>query len=200
MGILLLRGAHVFMIYMCKCVCKPESVQILSSHSADSRRYVSMDFKLTLSVCSLLALIPVGTGVYCHVCSSLNEPDCADPFMSFNETTERWFTKTDRFLRNCGSGSIPTEACRKVWHQTAYGDEYVTRSCEWRLDLAASRSSDMPQEGYIVAALEDEPTVSDDTRVIAHVFSCFGDGCNSASMFSVSSLMVMLVLLATLTQ
>ena len=36
------------------------------------------------------------------------------------------------------------------------------------------RPYNIPKDGLIVAALEDEPTVSNNVRVIAHVLSCFG--------------------------
>ena len=37
-----------------------------------------------------------------------------------------------------------------------------------------SRPYNIPKDGLIVAALEDEPTVSNNVRVIAHALSCFG--------------------------
>jgi len=133
-----------------------------------------MDSKLILSASCLvlLALIPAGSdAIKCHQCSSYKDADCADPFF-FPDQPE--VPKTNQYLQECKDDSDPTKEffCRKIY-QNVRGDERVIRSCGWERD---------EKRDCYATVLEEYNT---------YVCQCDKDGCNSASMFSVSSLAVM---------
>merc|ERR1719341_866031 len=99
------------------------------------------------------------------------DADCADPFF-FPDSPET--PKTNQYLKECKDESDPTKEffCRKIY-QNVRGDERVIRSCGWERD---------EKRDCYATVLEEYNT---------YVCQCDKDGCNSASMFSVSSLAVM---------
>jgi len=133
-----------------------------------------MDSKLILSASCLvlLALIPAGSdAIQCHQCSSYEHADCADPFFYPDSPT---VPKTNKYLLPCEDENDNTKDffCRKIY-QNVRGDERVIRSCGWERD---------DKRKCYATVLEEYNT---------YVCQCDEDGCNSASMFSVSSLAVM---------
>jgi len=127
-----------------------------------------MDSKLLLpaSLLVLLAVLPTGSGIQCHQCNSHTNSMCADPF--FHEDNPG-VPKTTEFLKSC-----PTDReyyCRKIY-QNVRGKERVIRGCGWE---------EQEKECYSTV-LEEYNT---------YVCKCEEDGCNSGTMFSISSLAVL---------
>lgn len=127
-----------------------------------------MDSKLILpaSILLFLTLIPAGTGLKCHQCSSYTDVNCDDPFY-FEDTPDQ--PKTEEYLKECPSDD-KEYFCRKIY-QNVRGDERVIRSCGWEKN---------EKECY-ATVLEEYNT---------YVCQCDTDGCNGASMFSISSMAV----------
>jgi len=129
-----------------------------------------MDSKLLIPACLLviLAILPTGSGIECHQCSSHKDINCGDPFFHDDKPG---VPKTKEYLAACPDDG-KDYFCRKIY-QNVRGEERVIRSCGWE-DHAKDK------ECYSTV-LEEYNT---------YVCKCDTDGCNSASMFSVSSLAV----------
>eukprot|EP00088_Acartia_fossae_P069091 TRINITY_DN8927_c0_g1_i2.p1 TRINITY_DN8927_c0_g1~~TRINITY_DN8927_c0_g1_i2.p1 ORF type:complete len:139 (+),score=56.50 TRINITY_DN8927_c0_g1_i2:42-458(+) len=111
----------------------------------------------------VLMLVNMGSGLQCHQCTSKEDPDCADPF--YHEDTKP-AVKTTRFLKDCPADREYT-LCRKIY-QNVRGESRVIRSCGWE---------ESDKECYSTV-LEEYNT---------YVCQCKEDGCNSASMLSLSA-------------
>lgn len=124
----------------------------------------------------LFCLVDSGAGLMCYQCNSYEKALCADPFF-FDDGTAK---SGKEFLLPCPPDEPAKEDgtpaknyfCRKIY-QNVRGEERVIRSCGWE-DHAKDK------ECYSTV-LEEYNT---------YVCKCTEDGCNSASMFSVSSLAV----------
>jgi len=115
----------------------------------------------------LMMIFNQGTGLQCHQCSSKTDPDCDDPF--FYEDNPG-VVKTEKYLKECpADDGNDYSLCRKIY-QNVRGESRVIRSCGWEKD--ESRDSDCYS-----TVLEEYNT---------YVCQCFEDGCNSASMLSLS--------------
>lgn len=128
-----------------------------------------MDPKLLVSasLLVLLAVLPTGSGIKCHQCSSHINAQCADPF--FHEENPG-VPKTSEFLKDCPKDG-KDYYCRKIY-QNVRGQERVIRSCGWENQTKDCYST----------VLEEYNT---------YVCKCDSDGCNSGTMFSISSLAVL---------
>ena len=127
-----------------------------------------MESKLLFSCVAVLLMFFVnqGTGLKCHQCSSKTDPDCDDPF--YYEEDNPGVVTTQKYLAECPAddGNEYT-LCRKII-QNVHGESRVNRSCGWEKEET--------RDCYLTV-LELE---------YAFVCQCFEDGCNSASMFSLS--------------
>jgi len=134
-----------------------------------------MDSKLFLPAASmliLLALVPAGTGLKCHQCSSYTDAECADPFYYPDKPN---VPKTTKFLQECPNDG-KEYFCRKIY-QSVRGDERVIRSCGW----------EKHEKGDCYSTVLEEYNT--------YVCACTEEGCNSASMWSLSSMAVCSALL-----
>ena len=158
--------------------------------------FFSMDFKL-LSICLVLVtvlpatyggkesfeesdeyatprptsgeVLPFHKWLKCHQCDTLFNKNCSDPFVN-----EDGSPKTNAYLTSCRKGD---NVCQKWWEQKeGHGNHghhviinRVTRTC-----------------GKAAVGCKD------------NVCSCDTEGCNSASMFGVSSVAMFSVLLLAL--
>jgi len=145
-----------------------------------------MDSKLVFpaALLVLLCLIDTGTSIECHVCNSYEHAHCADPFFE-NDNPKQW--KTEKYIEECGKDDGEDIVgrdyfCRKIY-QNVRGDERVIRSCGY--------VPDEKKRPCYTTVLEEYNTV---------VCACDNErGCNSASMFKVSTVAVVsAVLLAYL--
>jgi len=145
-----------------------------------------MDSKLVFpaALLVLLCLIDTGTSIGCHVCNSYEHAHCADPFFE-NDNPKQW--KTEKYIEECGKDDGEDIVgrnyfCRKIY-QNVRGDERVIRSCGY--------VPDEKKRPCYTTVLEEYNTV---------VCACDNErGCNSASMFKVSTVAVVsAVLLAYL--
>jgi len=129
----------------------------------------TMDSKLLFSGCLLvlLALVPAGSGIQCHQCSSHEDINCGDPFFYEDKPD---VPKTNEYLKDCPQDDEREYYCRKIY-QNVRGVERVIRGCGWEEQTKDCYST----------VLEEYNT---------YVCKCTKDGCNSASMFSISSLAV----------
>jgi len=126
-----------------------------------------MEAKLLLSCVGvlLMMLVQQGAGLKCHQCSSKTDPDCDDPFYYEDNPG---VVKTEKYLAECPAddGNEYT-LCRKIF-QNVRGEQRVIRSCGWEKD---------ENKDCYSTVLEEYNT---------YVCQCFEDGCNSASMLSLS--------------
>lgn len=123
-----------------------------------------------------MAIIPTGSGIECHQCSSHDNKKCGDPFFFEDNPGE---VKTSQFLKPCPDDTDErTYFCRKIY-QNVRGQERVIRGCGWEKHTGNKKDC-------YSTVLEEYNTF---------VCKCEEDGCNSASMFSVSSLAVVSTLL-----
>merc|ERR1712168_1043411 len=152
----------------------PPSDSSRVSHTSLFHNHV-MDSKLVISASLLviLAILPTGSGIQCHVCNSYEDAKCGDPFF-FEGNKDQ--PKTREFIQTCPTGDGRDYFCRKIY-QNVRGDERVIRSCGWEKNNKS--------ECY-ATVLEEYNT---------YVCQCFENECNSASMFSISSLAVVSTLL-----
>jgi len=127
-----------------------------------------MDSKLLFSGCLLvlLALVPAGSGIQCHQCSSHEHVKCGDPF--YSPDTPK-VPITTEYLKDCPNDG-KEYYCRKIY-QNVRGVERVIRGCGWE---------EQKKDCYSTV-LEEYNT---------YVCKCTEDGCNSASLSSISSLAV----------
>jgi len=127
-----------------------------------------MEAKLLIPLvgCLLLMLVNAGTGLKCHQCTSKIDAQCDDPFYHADKPD---VPKTKEFLKEC-----PTDdgheytLCRKIY-QNVRGDDRVIRSCGYEED---------PQGRPCYSTVLEEYNT--------YVCQCKDDGCNSASMMSLS--------------
>jgi hypothetical protein len=134
-----------------------------------------MDSKLLIPACLLviLSILPSGSSIECHQCSSYKDVNCGDPFF-FQDKPDQ--AKTSDYLKPCPADTDDKKYyCRKIF-QNVRGDERVIRSCGWEKQEKECYST----------VLEEYNT---------YVCQCGEDGCNSGTMFSVSSLAVFSTLL-----
>jgi len=124
-----------------------------------------MDSRLVfpLAVLVLLGLVAPGSGLMCHQCNSYENALCADPFSHEDGQVK----SNDEFLKECGDEQDYT-MCRKVY-QNVRDEVRVIRSCGWIPD---SRN-----RACYTTVLEEYNT---------EVCTCDSDGCNSASLNSMS--------------
>jgi len=144
-------------------------------------RSPKMDSKLVFpfAVLLLLCLIDTGSSLDCHQCNSYEHAHCADPFYHADDVTKE--PKTKEYLLPCPDDG-KDYFCRKIY-QNVRGDERVIRSCGYIRD-------DRQDRDCYTTVLEEYNTL---------VCQCDGDGCNSASMYKVSTVAVVsAVLLAYL--
>ena len=115
-------------------------------------------------------VLPIHKRLKCHQCDTLTNKDCADPFVN-----EDGSPKTNAYLTWCRKGD---NVCQKEWkqqeghghgHHGHQGISRVVRTC-----------------GNAAVGCKD------------NVCSCDTEGCNSASMFGVSSVAMFSVLLLAL--
>lgn len=130
-----------------------------------------MDSKLLFSACLLviLAVIPAGSGLKCHVCSSFEDKNCEDPFY-YDDKPDQW--RTSEYLKECPTDDGNEYYCRKIY-QNVRGVERVIRSCGWEEQTKDCYSTVLEEYNTYVCKCNDK------------------DGCNSASMFSISSLAIL---------
>lgn len=124
-----------------------------------------METKVLLSCLALLILtfVSQGSGLKCHQCTSKTHTACGDPF--YHEDTPDQ-PITNEFLKECPADGKEYTLCRKIY-QNVRGESRVIRSCGWEKDDKDCYST----------VLEEYNT---------YVCQCFEDGCNSASMLSLS--------------
>jgi len=132
-----------------------------------------MDSKLVFPIAALLllCLIDTGSSLQCHQCNSYEHAHCGDPYHHVDDVSKA--PKTQEYLNDCPDDGIEYTFCRKIY-QNVRGDERVIRSC-----------------GYIPDEREDRDcytTVLEEYNTL--VCQCKLDGCNSASMFKVSTVAV----------
>jgi len=130
-----------------------------------------MDSKLILSagLLVILAVIPTGSGLKCHQCSSHTDVNCEDPFFHEDNPT---VPKTNQYLKECPVEDGKEFFCRKIY-QNVRGVERVIRSCGWEKQSKPCYSTVLEEYNTYVCMCDDR------------------DGCNSASMFSISSLAIL---------
>jgi len=136
-----------------------------------------MDSKILFpaAIFLVLCLIDTGSSLQCHQCNSYDSYHCADPF--YYEDDEDKKPKTMEFLTQCAPDAT---LCRKI-KQTVRGDTRVIRSC-----------------GTVEDSVDRECYTTVHEEYNTEVCSCKEDGCNSASMYSVSAAVVSAVALAYL--
>jgi len=140
-----------------------------------------MDSKLVFpaALLLLLCLIDTGSSLQCHQCNSYTDAHCADPFYHLDDADKK--PKTDEFLQDCPNDG-KEYFCRKIY-QNVRGDERVIRSCGYIKDDRQDRTC-------YTTVLEEYNTL---------VCQCTEEGCNSASMYKMSTVAVLsAVLLAYL--
>jgi len=138
--------------------------QIWRSQFTGLREEVKMNAKLLIPACLLVifAMIPSGSSIQCHQCSSYTDVHCDDPFYYEDN---KGVAKTTEYLKDCPNDG-KDYFCRKIF-QNVRGDTRVIRSCGW----------EKHEKGDCYSTV------------------CDTDGCNSGSMFSLSSLAVFSTLL-----
>nr|AQS22679.1 t-complex protein 1 subunit eta [Pseudodiaptomus poplesia] len=120
-----------------------------------------------LAMVLFLALLSTGSSIKCHQCSSYIQSECADPFYHIDTPNK---PKTEKFLQECPNDG-KEYFCRKIY-QNVRGDERVIRSCGW----------EEHEKGDCYSTVLEEYNT--------YVCKCDTDGCNSASMWSVSGLAI----------
>eukprot|EP00092_Neocalanus_flemingeri_P021356 GFUD01023149.1.p1 GENE.GFUD01023149.1~~GFUD01023149.1.p1 ORF type:complete len:143 (-),score=9.51 GFUD01023149.1:1892-2320(-) len=142
-----------------------------------------MDSKLVFPAALLVLLCLIDTGssvIQCHQCNSYEQAHCGDPFYHVDDVEKK--PKTTDFLKDCPDDG-EEYFCRKIY-QNVRGDERVIRSCGY--------IKDERERDCYTTVLEEYNTL---------VCQCTTDGCNSASMYKVSTVAVVsAVLLAYLIQ
>merc|ERR1712121_196496 len=129
-----------------------------------------MDSRLVILGAALViaaTLLTGSEGISCNVCNSYEQTKCGDPFIE----------GLQEFQEECPRDNN-TYFCRKIY-QNVRGKERVVRGCGWLTKAGSDK--------------EYYTTVSEEYNT--EVWMCKEDNCNSASMFSISSVAVFSTLL-----
>jgi len=115
---------------------------------------------------SVKAQNEVATGpLKCHQCSTYTQSQCDDPFF---ENSQGEAKDNSEFLQVCKEPEA--KFCRKIW-QNVRGDVRIIRSCAWEVNKENNT------DNCYKTVLEEYNTL---------VCQCFGSGCNTSSMLSMS--------------
>jgi hypothetical protein len=114
---------------------------------------------------SVEAATEVTTPLHCHQCSTYKDSQCDDPFFENSQGEKK---DNVQFLKPCKEEGA--KFCRKIW-QNVRGDVRIIRSCAWEINKENNTNN------CYKTVLEEYNTL---------VCQCFGSGCNTSSMLSMS--------------
>merc|ERR1711962_665848 len=157
---------------------------ILHSYTDTAIYPRTMDSRLVLPAVLLVlcSLVDTGSGdgqIQCYQCNSYEDALCDDPFKF--EDGKKEVKSGDNYLKPCvlpeGKTINGTMFCRKLY-QNVRSDVGVIRSCGWIHDEKSKHhlGEEAGRDCY-TTVLEEYNT---------EVCECYEDGCNSATMSSMS--------------